>query len=517
MSRWVDRVRQHAVWSALTAVEPSVNAALEREGVSTDMVDSLERLRAVVKFGEMRLSVTDPVLIPPAALDNLVSPLSQMKAHVDAFAGKGVIGQLNSANAQADTFLVNLNLILGVTAPSDLQVLSSTASSYRQTLEKHLSDAMVIQTKLVERASANDLKIKVIEDALTTEQQRLSSLMNEHKTQFSSAQDKRASDFAVFQAENLAKYTEALSEHKTQFSADQDTRRTAFSDFQRENQEKLSNLFASYDQKLKDHVLAFEAKEKQADEDNKKNMQLLQEEYGKEANELLEEIRRHKSEVESLVGVIGNLGVTSGYKKVANYARLMVGIWQTLTVLSLVGLIGVASIVAFPGFFKAQHSEEQNSKQAAVEIKAEVGQAGTSKSATEKGKAISTDPKVAIGAPVNQHSDSDFYHGFLTRIFLSITFGIFAAYAGRQASRFFEMEQKNRKLALELEALGPFIEPLDKADRDKFRVQVGDRSFGVADQETGKTKEDDPVTVLSILKSKEISEFITNIVKAVKS
>ena len=275
MSRWVNRVRQHAVWPALSAVEPSVNAALERDGVSPDVVDSLERLRAVVKFGEMRLSATDPVLIPPSALDNLVQPLSQLKVHVDAFTGNGDIGQVNSANSQADTFLVNLNLILVVTAPPDLQALSSAASSYRETLEKHLSNAMAIQAKLLESASVNDSKIKAIEDALTAEQQRLSSLMNEHQTQFSSAQDRRASDFATFQAENLAKYTEALSEHKTLFSADQDNRRTAFSDFQRENQEKLSNMFASYDQKLKDHALAFEAKEKQADEDNKKSMQLL--------------------------------------------------------------------------------------------------------------------------------------------------------------------------------------------------------------------------------------------------
>jgi hypothetical protein len=79
------------------------------------------------------------------------------------------------------------------------------------------------------------------------------------------------------------------------------------------------------------------------------------------------------------------------------------------------------------------------------------------------------------------------------------------------------MEQRNRKMALELEALGPFIEPLDKADRDKFRVQIGDRSFGAAANATGNTKEDDPVTALAILKSKELGEFITNIAKAFKS
>jgi hypothetical protein len=239
--------------------------------------------------------------------------------------------------------------------------------------------------------------------------------------------------------------------------------------------------------------------------------------YEKEANRILEKIRGHKSEVEELLGVIGTLGSSSGYKKVANYARLMVGIWQSLTVLSLAGLIAVAFMVAFPSFLKTQVPGEQTSQLASVERKAEVGQVDTNKPSTEKGKAISADAKVAAGVPVDQHSNSNFYQGFLTRVFLSITFGIFAAYAGRQASRFFDMEQKNRKMALELEALGPFIEPLDKADRDKFRVQIGDRSFGAAAPETGNNKEDDPVTALAVLKSKEIGEFITNIVKAAKS
>jgi hypothetical protein len=58
---------------------------------------------------------------------------------------------------------------------------------------------------------------------------------------------------------------------------------------------------------------------------------------------------------------------------------------------------------------------------------------------------------------------------------------------------------------------------LDKADQDKFRIQIVDRSFGVADPETGKVKEDDPVMALVISKSKKIGEFVTNFVKLVKS
>ncbi len=110
-----------------------------------------------------------------------------------------------------------------------------------------------------------------------------------------------------------------------------------------------------------------------------------------------------------------------------------------------------------------------------------------------------------------------FLEGLATRIFLSITFGIFAAYAARQAGRFFEMEQQNRRRALELEALGPFIEPLEKIDRDKFRVQIGERSFAVPNKDSHEYKENDPVTALSLLKPKEWIEGVVSIIKASKN
>jgi hypothetical protein len=114
---------------------------------------------------------------------------------------------------------------------------------------------------------------------------------------------------------------------------------------------------------------------------------------------------------------------------------------------------------------------------------------------------------------VLKDTESIFLQGFMVRVFLSITFGIFATYSARQASKFFEMEGRNRKLALELEALGPFIEPLDKSDRDKFRIQVGDRSFGGGDVNPASSKSDDPVTVLDILKSKEFLNELSSLFK----
>lgn len=513
MSHWIERVRQHAVWAALSAVDPSISTALDRTSITPDMIDALERLRTVVKYGGNRLSSTDPAVISQAAIDNLLQPLNQLKAGVDTFIANGDVSQLNAANSHADVFLANLNLVLGATTAGDLTAISEAATTYRQTLEKHLVTALNTQKVLSEKAVENEEKIKAIESALNVEQQRLTTLVNEQQSQFSSAQDKRATEFSASQADYLAKYTAASTEQKTQFSTDQDSRRTAFADLQRESQEKLSALMSEYDQKLKNHDLEFQTSEKLAAEVHKSNIEDLHTQFAAQASTILGEIEKHKKEVESLVGVIGNLGVTSGYKKIANYARIMVGVWQFFTVVALAGLISIAFFVAFPGSINANAPDDRTSQQKTLSLRADVGLQGGVNPTFDKKKEVPPELKVAAEIASKPSTQADFYQGLATRVFLSITFGIFAAYAARQASRFFEMEQKNRKMALELEALGPFIEPLDKPERDKFRVQIGDRSFGVSDQDASKTKEDDPVTIAGWLKSKDGIEALSNAIK----
>lgn len=513
MSQWVERIRGHRIWALLESIGPAINKALERESLTADAIDSLERIRSVLAFCGKRLAAADPVFVLPPVVENLANSLATLKTHLDTFISNGDVAQLNAANGQADNVLTNLASVLGPATADDLTIISEAASSYRATLEKHLKDALTVQQTLAEKGQANDVRIAALEAALTTEQQRLASLVTEQQSEFSRAQDKRASDFSAAQNDQLSKFTTASTEFQTQFSADQDSRKTAFSEFQRLASEKVTTLLADYTAQLSEHNKAYIEKEKATADTYKNNLQELQDSYSKTATEILAQIEAHKKNVESLVGVIGNLGVTSGYLKVANHARRMLYIWQAITIGALGCLIYVAALMAFPGEKTVVQDtnisahldiDAQTAKQHVNEDRNSPNQARDAMKAETKASA----PIVSVPS-----SDSDFYHGLATRIFLALTFGIFAGYAGRQASHFMEIEKKNRKLALELEALGPFIEPLKQEDRDKFRVQVGDRSFGVADHDSGKKKEDDPVTALAIVKSKEVQEFVTNLVK----
>jgi hypothetical protein len=55
---------------------------------------------------------------------------------------------------------------------------------------------------------------------------------------------------------------------------------------------------------------------------SQEQLKALNENYEKAAKNTLQLVDNHRKDVEELVGVIGNLGVTSGYQKTANTARL---------------------------------------------------------------------------------------------------------------------------------------------------------------------------------------------------
>ena len=87
--------------------------------------------------------------------------------------------------------------------------------------------------------------------------------------------------------------------------------------------------------------------------------------------------------------------------------------------------------------------------------------------------------------------------------------------AGSQADKFFEMERRNRKLSLEFEAIGPYLAPLPQEMQDKFRIDIGERSFGREDQSNGRVPDKSPATVIDMLgKSKEFQDLLVNLVKA---
>lgn len=506
MSQWDKRISDHAIWTELKTTGEAVDRALTRDGISAESIAGIERLRIILTLCGKRLASVDPILIDPRIPAGLNKHLVTARTELDAFVGDGNVEHISTANVHGDEILPILGDIPTPVDSEEITLINSAVTVFRKAVHDHLQATLAKQNEIDAAISTNSEKLASLTATVDREQQRLATLLTDYQTQFSSAQDKRASDFSTAHTDQQTKFAAAMSEQQSQFSSEQDSRKAAFGNSSLEYQEKFTQLISDYSQRLKDQESDFAKKADAQAKEHMDDLESLKSDYESKAAMLLVDIQQHKKDVEDLVGVIGNLGVTSGYLKVANHARVMQYLWQLLTVAALGGLIYVASLVAFPR------------ERATPDIQLTQTQSPSEK---VEAKAAPADPKKAemiasLSSVVPKAKyEYEFLEGFASRLFLSIAFGIFAAYAARQASHFSETEQKNRKRALELEAFGPFIEPLDKADKDKFRLEIGERSFAVPDHGPHKLSETEPVTAPALVK--EVTESIANLVKAVKS
>jgi len=371
VSQLVDRIKNHQVWKQLQALGPAIDSAVTRDGVDATQVDGLERLRAVLAFVGKRLAAADPATTQPSPLDSISAALQAAINEVQAFVANGSPGHIDNANAQGDTALTNLAQVNVPTTPKELAGVKDAASDYRSTLEAHLRKAN--ETIVGFGRDADGLKARLAEltNEISTERQKLSQLTTEFQAQFSTAQEARSRD-----------YTDA----------------------QGARQEKFGVLMADFTERLTTQNADFSQKKELAFKQYEEDVKLLKKNYADSAQAMLDQIDAHRKDVEKLVGVIGNLGVTSGYQKTANYARRAAWFWQAVTVVALGGVI----IVAYSAFI-----------------------------------------------PLVQGTFT--WESFAGRVFVSLTVGVLAAYARSQADKHLEMEHRNRKLALELEAIGPYL------------------------------------------------------------
>ncbi|MDX2220913.1 MAG: hypothetical protein SF172_17990 [Burkholderiales bacterium] len=295
-----------------------------------------------------------------------------------------------------------------------------------------------------------------VEEQLQAANERISTLAAEFQAAFSAAQEERIKEFAASEASRQEKFNAASADQQTQFTSAQSDR-----------QDKHSAFMAEQTNKLNEQQNKFIADSDEIQEDFIDHKDRLKKSYEEKAQAILNKIEGHKAEVENLLGVIGNMGVSSGYLKTANSARKSLWIWQGVTVASMVALI----IIAFKAF-----------------------------SPTE-GMTFS-------------------WEWFASRMALFIPLGVLAAYSASQADKAHKSEQKNRALSLELEALGPYLAPLPQEEQNKFRVEIGHRSFGQATKDSVGSDEKSPATVVDAFNLKEnvqeMKELATSIVDAVK-
>jgi len=432
VAQWNERFRDHQIWQALQMLGPLIDQALVREGNDSQANEALSRLKVVHIYIGRRLAGADQYLLTVAPLDGLSSSLQSVFSEVQQYVASGNPSHLTNANNHMDAALGPAAQLIVPTTTEDFKGAREAAESYRQALVAGLS---MNQTMVSQSSSEVDgLRTRVAElvTQIDSERTRLSAISTEFQGQFSTAQE---------------------------------TRNREFAEAQKLRQDAFAPLMADYQTKLGEQNTAFSSQREDIARKHSDDLKSLREAFVESAATLRNEIVQHKEEVESLLGVIGSMGVTSGYQHSANEAKWTTRVWQVVTIAALAGLVGVA-IHAF--------------------------------------------------LPIAEGTFS--WGAFAGRTFVALTIGVLAAYAAKQADGYQKTERINRRLALELQAMGPFIAPLPAEKQEEFRLKIGDRSFGHRDDGVFVGDSASPATLLDlVLHSKEFKVLLAEVVKAAKA
>jgi len=152
--------------------------------------------------------------------------------------------------------------------------------------------------------------------------------------------------------------------------------------------------------------------------------QALREELADSAQQSLDALAQMRDQAQTLLHIIGNTGMAGEYAKTANAGRRMAMFWQGVAAVSLVTLV-VFAILTY----------------------------------------------IAI-----TNAAADVSH-ILGRVFVAATVGVLAAYASRLADQAQRTEERNRRYALVLSSIDPYLADLEPEQRTTVKIELAKTLF----------------------------------------
>lgn len=431
MADWGSRHRDHGVWAAIESLKSALSSAPTLCDMDEQTLLEFERSRHATSVVEQRLRGVDPALLVKSSIDEIRDTAPLAVDEINAFVADSVPHHVTRLTAYIDT-LLRLSPPIPIGAlQHEMDVATQALRRFRALVNTQFAE---VEAQLVGIEKSRTALIESLDahaSSLRDQNQRLDAVTAEFQSQFSIAQEARSAQFSADRTSLQDRIQQALEAHQESLKESKTERDT--------------------DRALTRELLA-------------RLMTEAQTEYGNKASAILEAMEDSRVKVQALVGVIGNLGVTSGYSNAAKAAKASRRLWQILTF----GAIGILVAVALFVFL-----------------------------------------------PALDRSSTFSWPALVGRLFVSVAIGVLAAYASKQADRFLQIEHTNQRLALELEALGPFLAPLPEEKRQAFLIRVGQRSFGRRDItfDSGKS----PATMLDLFTSKEMKPLLDLLTKAIEA
>lgn len=226
----------------------------------------------------------------------------------------------------------------------------------------------------------------------------------------------------------------AISQFQQQFSEAEERRRQSSTSYEEKREEEFAGLIEEREQNLSQFEESAEQKLSSVIENAQSTLETKAEQLEEYTQTIIRDISGHRDQAEKLLSIITDTGMVGGYQRVANEERRAARFWHFSAFISLSGLVGFA-IYAF----------------------------------------LST-----LSGEID-------WGIFAAKVFVSITFGIAAAYAARQADKHERNERRNRRMELELASVGPYLLDLPRDRQQQIKEELAQRLFGRGDSEFGET------------------------------
>lgn len=399
MSKWEDQLTQHPIHNTLASLKDSLN---HEELVSEDIeVNGLiDRISQAADYAVSCLGIVLPALINHGHLDKANSYLTAILSELNSFIANGNVAHLSNTTPHVDSLLPQLNAL-----PKPLPGLEQGS----------FTDALLSFKSVAEKTL---LSISQEKDGLREEIDKI--------TLQSNTQDQSLSALAKL----IEGYEESIQVSTKNFG-DQ------FEELSDEYKSELAKQIDVNDNLISESIQAFKEEHLALAEKLKEENKAFVEEFQGVSSDLVQALKDKKDEASNLVQIIGNIGITGNYQKIANEEKESADKWRNIALglmIVMVLIIGITIFcVATDGF----------------------------------------DWRMAV-----------------FRLTAALILIVPATYAAKESSRHRANEAHNRRAELELASLDPFLEKLPVEKRHEIKEKLTGKFFGQEDSSKG----DDPVT-----------------------
>ncbi len=399
--------KTHLVFDRLQQLKQSLQAETLSEKIG---IENFSFLEAVYLYIKDKLNLTNPILVQDAELTNLASEIDSGTSQINTFVGNNNIGHITNAINYLNSAITRTRNLPIPTSKNDFD-FSKAVAHFQQTVQAAYEQlkAKNEQLKTDLNAAQTDLNskqetIKVLELQLAEKQTEIQNVLIRYNNEF----------------ENLKNTVNTTVElERKKFNENFEADRKGFKEL---IESDIDIYMRAYD---KQKVY-----------------------FDTEANDIIEKLEQKLSEANKIVNIVGNVGVTGNYQKIANqhrkdadaYRRIAMGFMIVMSCLLICSIIELSN------------------------------------------------------------TDFNLYKS-LVRILAAAVLTYPAVYAARESSRHRNLETQNRNLELELASIGPFIELLPDDKKQSIKEGLVNKYFGKTYPTEGDKKSDaDDVSISGLEK-----------------